>query len=301
MVQQNMEKILPFVLLSLLHFSTSEAAYTSQCAQGEVLKDLYRSLYDVLAENAICSSDKGQENIELLDLGMPLLYSDFNPGKPSRFAPPDELPSFVLENGLPLVDKVYPTGSERFRLTNNITNSIKDYHFDSLSSTYDYILSHMVLTPQNFSDAEVLRAKYYLQELVPNHERVMRDEALLPRFLLYDYYRSNYINVKEKMEDEIAVNRVRLPQQMYEAWGREKLSTYESDTEAAYNKWQEFGYKSEVEKQLQYFDIDTHEVKLMSTRALFMSMARPSERNAHLTIYPYELQPSTWYKQLQVK
>ncbi len=282
----------------MLSAAPSWAAFATPCAQRELLKELYRSLYQVLNENAICSQENGQENIELLDLGTPLLYSEFDPGKPSRFSTPGELPTSVLENGLPLVDKVYPTGSARFRLSNNITDSMKDYHFESLSSTYDYILTHMVLTPQNFSDADVLRAKYYLQELVPNYEQVLRKEENLPRFLLYDYYRSNYITVKEKMDDTMESNRLRFTQQKYEEWGREKLSTYESDTEAAYNKWQEFGYKSEVEKQLEYFDIDTHEVKLMSTRALFMSLGRPSERDAHVTVYPYKFEPSSWYKQL---
>ena len=297
-----MEGFIRAVFLTFLALlSSSLAVFTTPCAQQAVLKELYRSLYDVLDKKAVRSSDVGQENIELLDLGIPLTYSDFNPGKRSRFAVPGELPTFVLENGLPLVDKVYPTGSARFREKNNITDSIKDYHFDSLSSTYDYILTHMVLTPQNFSDAELLQAKYYLQELVPNFERVVRDVDQLPRFMLYDYYRRNYTKVKEDMEDEIASNRVRLPRTKYEEWGREKLSPYEKEKEAAYNKWQEFGYKSEVEKQLEYFNIDTHEVKLMSIRALFMSLARVSERNAHLTIYPYQFKPSSWYKELKVQ
>ena len=297
-----MEGFIRAVFLTFLALlSSSQATFTTPCAQQAVLKELYRSLYDVLDKNAVCSPDVGQENIELLDLGIPLVYSDFNPGKQNRFAVPGELPTFVLENGLTLVDKVYPSGSARFREKNNITDSIKDYHFDSLSSTYDYILTHMVLTPQNFSDAELLQAKYYLQELVPNFERVVRDVDQLPRFMLYDYYRRNYTKVKEDMEDEIASNRVRLPQTKYEEWGREKLSTFENEKEAAYNKWQEFGYKSEVEKQLEYFDIDTHEVKLMSIRALFMSLVRASERNAHLTIYPYQFEPSSWYKELKVQ
>ena len=33
---------------------------------------------------------------------------------------------------------------------------------------YDYILMHMMLLPQNFMEEELLRAKFYLQELVPN-------------------------------------------------------------------------------------------------------------------------------------
>jgi len=83
-------------LLALL-FTSSQAAFTTPCAQQEVLKELYRSLYDILEKNAACSSDGSQENIELLDIGIPLSYSDFNPGKQSRFAVPGELPTFVLE------------------------------------------------------------------------------------------------------------------------------------------------------------------------------------------------------------
>lgn len=289
------------LLVSALCVLSAQAIDPSRCVQKEILKELYRSLFEVLNKTAICSRERGQENIELLELGTPLAYSDFNPGKPNRFAQPGDLPSFVMENGLSLVDTIYPTGSARFRLHNNVSASIKDYHFDSMSSTYDYILTHMLLTPQNFTDTEVLRAKYYLQELVPNPERVLRNDTQLPRFLLYDYYRLNYIMKKSSKDDAIASKRVQLPQQSFEVWGQKKLSSYESDTEAAYNKWQAFGYKSEVEKQLQYFDIDTHEDELMSVRALFKSMGRPSERDAHKTIYPYKMEPSDWYRQLRVK
>ena len=271
---------------------------SDKCIQQEILKKLYLNMYEALER--MCADEMGQENIELLDVGIPLLYSKFNPGKPSRFAKPGDLPMFVLENGQSLVDQVYPVGSARYRQAYNITDSVKGYHFDSLSSTYDYILTHIVLTPQNFSDVDVLRAKYYLQELVPNPERVIRNDTELPRFLLYDFYRKNYTMTKSRKDDEIALKRTQLTQQSYELWGQKKLSVYESDTEAAYYKWQEFGYKSEVEKQLQYFDIDTHEDRLMSTRALFKSMARPSERDAHVTIYPYQLEPEDWYQQLEV-
>jgi len=115
-----MEDVVHFFLALLaLLFTTSNATFTTPCAQQEVLKELYRSLYDVLDKNAVCSSSDSPENIELLDIGLTLAYSDFNPGKQSRFAVPGELPTFVLENGLPLVDKVYPTGSARFREQNN--------------------------------------------------------------------------------------------------------------------------------------------------------------------------------------
>ena len=157
----------------------------------------------------------------------------------------------------------------------------------------------MMLFPQNFSDEEVLRAKYYLQELVPNQERVIRNETQLPRFMLYDYYRSNYLHQKALKDTAIDTNRTYLPQQSFEVWGQRKLSGFESDTEAAYQKWQTFGYKSEVEKQLQYFEVDTHEDKLMATRALFKSTGQPSGRDAHITNYPFSLEPADWYHYLK--
>ena len=268
-----------------------------------IQRELYRSLYKVINENAITSSERSSTSVELLDVGKPLAYGDFNPGKPSKFAVPGSLPQSVIEKGLPLVDKIYPYGAYRFKLFSNISasESMKDYRFDSFSSTYDYVLTHMTLKPQNFSDTEVLHAKIYLQELVPNPERVLRNDSQLPRFLLYDYYRSNYLKKKEIKETEKDHNRASLPESDYQIWGQKRLSMLASDTEAAFNKWQTFGYKSEVEKQLQYFDVDVHEDKLMSTRALFKSMGRPSESNAHITIYPFTLEPTDWFKHLKVE
>ena len=82
---------------------------------------------------------------------------------------------------------------------------------------------------------------------------------------------------------------------------REKLPPLMSDAEAAYMKWQVFGYKTEVENQLQYFDVDSQEDKLMSTRALFRSMATPSERDHHITVYPFTLIPTDWYHTLRTR
>jgi len=269
------------------------------CRVRTVQKELYRSLHRVVREEAVCSSDRSTTYVELLDNGIPLTYEHFNPGKLSRFNS-GSLPSDIIENGLPLVDKVYPAGL--YSYGTNTSTSRKGYQFDSLSSTYDYILTHMVLLPKNFSNNEVVRAKYYLQELVPNPERVLRNESELPRLLLYDYYRSHYLEQKRMKDDAIASNRSSLLTQLqFELWGQQKLATLESNTDAAYFKWQMFGYKSEVEKQLEYFDIDTHENKLMSMRALFKSMARSSERDAHVTIFPFTLEPADWFKHLKVK
>lgn len=289
------------ITFSLLIFC-GKCVDINPCPMRAVQKEIYRSLYDVIKDNTICSYEKSTTNVELLNLGTLLSYDDFNPGKPARFAPPGVLPSKVIENGLPLVDKIYPTGTYKFRLLSNTSAITKGYQFDLFSSTYDYILTHMMLLSTNFSSQEVLRAKYYLQELIPNPERVLRNETELPRFLLYDYYRSYYLSQKGVKDDAIATNRSHLLTQLqFELWGQKKLATLVSDTEAAYYKWQTFGYKAEVEKQLQYFDVDTHEDKLMSTRALFKSMARQSERDAHATIYPFTLKPADWFKHLKVK
>ena len=236
-----------------------------------------------------------------MSTGIPLSISDFNPRKPSRFSRAGALPLTVIEKALPLADKIYPTGSSQFKIPSNISSSVKEYRYDSFSSMYDYILTHMMLIPQNFSDQEVLRAKYYLQELVPNPERVLRNETKLPRYLLYDYYRSNYLSQKSARDDAIDKNRIGLTQQHFEIWGQKKLSGLESDTTSAYHKWQAFGYKSEVEKQLQYFEIDTHEEKLMSRRALFKSLGRPSEVATQTTLYPFTMQPEKWFKHLEVR
>ena len=268
-----------------------------QCRQKVVLKDIYTNLHDAITEHFIPSPET--QHVDLLVSGIPLDFNDFNPGKKSRFAPPGTLPLTVVENALPLVDKIFPTGATVHPVPTNNSQSIKDYHFDSLSSTLDFILTHMMVLPRNFSSEETLRAKYYLQELVPNPERVIQNETELPRYMLYDYYRSLYLKEKEEKDTQMDSHRKTLTQQGYENWGLKTLPTLESNSEAAFQKWMIFGYKTEVEKELQYFDIDTHEDKLMSTRALFKSMAVYSERDPHVRVYPFTFVPENWYEVLK--
>ena len=269
---------------------------STYCRRQAVKKEIYTSLHDAVTKYSIEHSQT--QHIDLLPLGLPLDYDDFNPGKTSRFATPGTLPHKVIENALPLVDKIFPTGATVKPAPTNVSESDKDYHFDSLSSTFDFILTHMMVLPRNFSTEETLRAKYYLQELVPNPELVLQNKTELPRYLLYDYYRSLYLKEKEAKETQMDLHRESLTQQDYENWGVMKLPTLESDADAAFQKWMIFGYKTEVEKELQYFDIDAHEDKLMSSRALFKSMAVNSERDPHVQIYPFRLEPEKWYQVL---
>lgn len=276
-----------------------------QCQPRAVLKDLYRWLHSAITTHSCVGVQSDSEHVALLDTGIPLQYSMFNPGKTTRFTQPGTLPQFVIENGLPFVDKIFPTGLHTDSAKSTPTNhsqSLKNYHFNLLSSTYDFILTHMMVAPRNFTDQDVLRAKYYLQELVPNPERVFMNKSELPRYLLYDYYRSRYLEEKAAKEQAISENRFRaISEREFEDWGQKQLPKIESDTEAAFKKWQIFGYKSDVEKQLQYFDIDVHEDKLMSARALFKSMERPSERNPHNVVFPFTLYPVKWYNILKIR
>ena len=268
------------------------------CRQKTIKKGIYTSLHDAFTKYSIEYPET--QHVDLLPLGLPLDYDDFNPGKTSRFATPGTLPIKVVENALPLVNKIFPTGATVKPITTNILSD-KDYHFDSLSTTFDYILNHMMVLPRNFSSDEKLRAKYYLQELVPNPELVIQNKTELPRYMLYDYYRSLYLREKENKETQMDSHRDSMTQEDYEHWGVKELPTLESDADAAFQKWLIFGYKAEVEQELQYFDIDTHEDKLMSTRALFKSMAVYSERDPHKQIYPFRFEPEKWYQVLNSK
>lgn len=235
------------------------------------------------------------QHVDLLPIGEMLDYEDFNPGKKTKYDTPGTLPLNVIENALPLVDNIFPTGDTVRPAPVNHSQSDKDYHFDSLSSTFEFVLTHMMVKPRNFSSEEKLRAKYYLQELVPNSELVIQNTTELPRYLLYDYYRNLYLKEKETKEIQLDIHKRTLTQQDFENWGVQKLPTLESESDAAFQKWMIFGYKSEVEQELQYFDIDSHEDTLVSTRALFKSMAIYSERDPHVQVYPFRFEPDTWY------
>lgn len=289
--------LLPFVLV--VHALHNHA---DQCHPRAVLADIYRDLHDAI-KNQVIGCDSGGKHVELLGLGKPLKYDDFYPGKrklPLTINQLGTLPISVVENALPLVDRIFPTGKT--------TDSQKeekvreDYNLDSLSSTFSYILRHMMVKPKNFTSEDVLKAKYYLQELVPNSEQVLiKNASSLPRLLLYDYYRSRYLEASGQRDSQIDKNRVKLTQSMFETWGQKELPTLMSDVDAAYMKWQVLGYKTEVENQLQYFDVDRQEDKLMKTRALFRSAEKSSERDPHVTIYPFTFIPDDWYQVLKSK
>ena len=273
----------------------------THCHQSAVLKGLYRSLHGAINMHAICDSDRPTTSIELLSIGKPLSYSDYNPGRPSKFTPAGTLPLSVVEKALPLVDKIYPAGTMKFDMLTNQSAMIESYRFRSLASMYEYVLMHMMLLPQNFTEEEVLRAKFYLQELVPNPERVLRNESALPRFLIYDHYRSSYLQKKAAKSEAIERTRRYSSQRSFEQWGQKELASLESDAEAAYNKWQAFGYKADVERQLQYFEDDIQEEKLQNARASFKASGQISEQDAHVTIYPFTLEPADWFHHLEVR
>ena len=299
-----MENVIVWCLLPLLMFGPAlgeQEALRDPCYPRAVLTNIYRSLYDAISDHVI-GCDSGGKHVELLSLGKPLKYDDFNPGKRKLPLTVDQygaLPISVVENALPFVDKVFPIVTKATTKPAS-TKAQKDYNFESLSSTFNYILRHMMVKPKNFSSQEVLKAKYYLQELVPNSEKVLIEDAKsLPRLLLYDYYRSHYLEETSKRDTQIDKNRLKLTQAMFEQWGQKELPPLMSNVDAAYMKWQVLGYKTEVEDQLQYFDVDKQEDKLMSTRALFLSAARTSERDPHVTVYPFTFVTDKWYKTLK--
>ena len=153
--------LLPLLLFGLVHSEQLPAGLPDYCYQRSVLSNIYSSLHDAIKENVI-GCDDGGKHVELLSSGKPLRYNSFNPGKrkqPLTLSQFGTLPMSVVENALPFVDKIFPT-------TSSIPKKVQDdYNFESLSSTFSYILRHMMVRPKNFTNEEVLKAKYYLQEL----------------------------------------------------------------------------------------------------------------------------------------
>ena len=282
---------------------------TEQCYSTAVQNDIYRSLHDTIKEHMI-KCESGSKHVEVLGMGKPLKFDDFDLDitnlpktglKSSRFG---YLPLSIIEKSLPIVDKIFPAESLIEPVAINTTGHplLRDYNFDSLSSTFKYVLEQMMVTPKNFTSDEMLRAKYYLQELVPNPESVVDANASsLPRLILYDYYRAHYLEESGKRDTEIESKRLKLSQQQFKEWGHKELPPLVSNAEAAYMKWQIFGYKTEVENQLQYFDIGNQEDRLMRSRALFRSAARFSEDDPHFKVYPMSFIPENWHNVLKSK
>ena len=279
-----------------------------QCYSTAVQNDIYRSLHDIIKEQ-IVRCESGSKHIEVLGMGKPLNYHDFKPGittkpQPAMLSLFGSLPLSIVERALPIVDKIFPAESLIKPVVINTTGHslLRDYNFDSLSSTFKYVLEQMMVIPKNFTSDELLRAKYYLQELVPNPEHVVDATASsLPRFILYDYYRAHYLGESGKRDTEIESRRLKLTQQQFKEWSHKELPPLVSNAEAAYMKWQVFGYKTEVENQLQYLEMGNQEDRLMRSRALFRSAARFSENDPHTKVYPITFIPEHWYNTLNTK
>ena len=279
-----------------------------QCYSTAVQNDIYRNLHNTIKEHMV-KCESGSKHVEVLGMGKSLKFEDFNPGivtlpQSGLFSQFGRLPLSIVERALPIVDKIFPAESLIKHVAVNTTGHslLRDYNFDSLSSTFKYVLEQMMVTPKNFTSDELLRAKYYLQELVPNPEHVVdASTSSLPRFILYDYYRAHYLKESGKRDTEIDSKRLKFTQQQFKEWSHKELPPLVSNAEAAYMKWQIFGYKTEVENQLQYFDIGNQEDRLMRSRALFRSAARFSENDPHLKIYPITFTPENWYNILNSK
>ena len=282
---------------------------TDGCYSTAVQNDIYRSLHDTINEHMVkCKS--GNKHVEVLGMGRPLKFGDFDPGvttnprsglKISHFG---QIPLSIIDKSLPIVDKIFPAESLIKPVAANTTGKAlpRDYNFDSLSATFRYVLEQMMVTPKNFTSDELLRAKYYLQELIPNPESVVDAGASsLPRFILYDYYRVHYLEESGKRDSEIDLKRMKLSQQLFKEWSHKELPPLVSNAEAAYMKWQIFGYKTEVENQLQYLEMGNPEDRLMRSRALFRSAARFSENDPHLKVYPVTFVPENWHNILNSK
>ena len=278
------------------------------CFSVAVQNDVYRSLHDAIKEHVV-GCESGIKHVEVLATGKQLKIDDYKPNvgsvtKPNSafFSQFGRLPLSIVERALPIVDKIFPSESLIKPVAVNTTGHtlLRDYNFDSLSSTFKYVLEQMMVTPKNFTSDELLRAKYYLQELVPNPEHVVDATASsLPRFILYDYYRAHYLEESGKRDTEIEFKRLKSTQQQFKEWSHKELPPLVSNAEAAYMKWQVFGYKTEVENQLQYFDMGNQEDRLMRSRALFRSAARFSENDPHFKVYPMSFEPENWYNVLK--
>ena len=298
--------IFKLLLVGIFATLSSHAQVKRQCFSTSVQNDIYRILHDTIKEH-LAQCESGKKHVEVLGVGKPLKYEDFNPGvaanaKRVSFSNFGRLPLSIVEIALPIVDKIFPAESMIKPIAVNTTGHslLRDYNFDSLSSTFKYVVEQMLVTPKNFTSDELLRAKYYLQELVPNPEHVLeRNASSLPRFILYDYYRAQYLDESGKRDNEIETKRLKLSQQQFKEWSHKEFPPLVSNAEASYMKWQVFGYKTEVENQLQHFDMGNQEDRLMRSRALFRSAARFSEKDPHFKVYPVTFLPDKWHNILK--
>ena len=256
-------------------YSTGETS--PLCQEHSVLAEFYRSLHRAMEGLKVSGHEGTVQTVEMLDVGLPLSYSDFNPGDTKESA------KLAVEKAFPLVDRMYFTASSRV---------------DSMSAAYGHILNGIV--PKGIdSTANAMRT--YLQEEVLNPELVMSNQTV-PRFLLYDYYRSNYLHMKISEDSAIDDICQELSLEDVTKWGQSELLRIESDSLMAFYKWQMFGYKYEVEGYLSDVAVDSiEEHKHLSRLSVYKSVSPHASSDIHVKIYPFTLLPDDWYHKLKTK
>ena len=276
-----------YIFISLLVII--RGAESSNCYQKNALTEIYRGMQVAMEKLIEADSHGGTvQRVEILDIGMPLSHSDFNPGKTKRSA------QQTVENAQPLVDKIYPLHPPLDSV------SLKEYGYDSMSATYGYILQQFI--PTGLLNSTLAAARAFLTEQVTNPELVVNNETLASRYQLYNHYRTNYLHMKALEDNAIDDSRQQLSSRNFEEWGQKELSMIESDTHTAFQKWQVFGYKYEVEKHLHNLDMDaSEENKLLSSTALYKSMGERSLKDIHMLVYPVLFKPENWYEELKAK
>ena len=259
------------------------------CYQHAVQRELYSSLHSAIETGLLDTfTNKTSQRAEILGDGVPLAYNDFYLGDRKR----KSLPMSIVEKALPFVDRIYPSNSP------TDSKSIKEYGYESLSSTYGYIL-HRV--KRKASDSNTTSARDYLHELIDNPESVVFPDPKVSRLLLYDYYRLQYLNTKAAEEKAVKDSNLIAMMPEYNNVAVDVVA-FKSHTASALYKWQAYGDKDQVELHLQLLDVDNSEGnKISGLRSLYKSSRVRSERNVHINVYPFAFKPDKWYRMLKTK
>lgn len=256
--------------------------------------NLYEQLYSSVADDTE-DLGSGAQSLSLLASGRLLDYDNYNPGR-SFDGGVDSIPQKVMERFFKLTDVIPDT-----------TSLVTDFHDDtSLSETYEYLISHMLVTPFDVRPNDLEDARIFLQEKVEDLGSEEESDRLIPRLSVYLKYKNIYYRKKLDIENLIDSKKRILTGFHYTEWYERHASVLNTEVDDAFLEWDLYGNKVEVEKWLKVLRLQGEETSqlddselLDEARALLVATKTRSRYKGDVVYRPIQILHTHWFRALK--
>ena len=226
-----------------------------------------------------------EQHLALLGTARLLGYDDYYPGR--DFDGSEEtIPPVILENMFSLVD-VIPDAS----------SLVADIEEEPLAEVYKSLVHGLQVKGDDTDPVQMQEAREYLQAVVDDAGGL--NAVPLPRLSLYLQYKSRYYLKKLEVETLIEAQRKRLFGRQFSDWYDRQAQLLQSGIEDAMMKWNVFGDKDAVEKNISKLNLEDFSEPLDEARSLLLATRKRSKTREDAFYYPVEFVPSQWFELLQ--